>query len=240
MSRRPLIEFSVAETLDGIVPEVAPATRHIPDEYSRTPMRFDTTESISRSTLRACSPYFDAMTAGFVLPLPVDVRIIAEGPSVRYLFAGYKYGADGRESNEPTWVHHHPSAQGFPAIEGKAILKAISPYYIRTRRGWGSLFLPLLNRQTPLRAVAGLVNTSKYRSRVNIVFTWEGGDGDFEFSQGTPLAQVVPVPLGEQRYAYGSISMSEAAERDRDGEACPVTRHVYKTRFREKVTWKKE
>ena len=238
--RRPRFEVSVASSLRGVVPDVFPAVQAIPDEYRETPTRLNITSSAARSTVRECAPYFDAMTAGLVIPLPVDIRIIADGSNVKYFYRTNGMDSSGRTGQPASeWMSHHESAQAAPAILGKAILKVHSPYYVKTRRGWGALFLPLLNRQTPLRAVAGLVNTSKYRSGVNIPLTWEGEDGDFDFAQGTPIAQLIPVPLGEQSYSMTSIDRDEAEQRDKDGAACMLSRHVYKTRFREKVTWKK-
>jgi hypothetical protein len=237
---KPIIEFSTHENLKQLVPAVRPALFSIPAEYRRLSARYDNPEAARASTVKACLPYFDAMTSGFIIPLPLDIRITVSEGSLRYVHAASEYAPDGRRSNNATWLGHHPSAQGTDAMAERAILKLMSPYYIKTRRGWGSLFLPLLNRDTPLAAIAGLVDTSKYRSLVNIPFLWDGSDGDFEFSQGEPLAQVIPVPLGNYRYSYEAISAAEAEQRDVDGQRCVMTHNVYVSHFRKRLTFSKE
>lgn len=237
LGRKPLIEFRVHEAFDGVLPQVKPAVHHLPPEYLNTMRSMPTDEGVKRSTVRACSPYFDAMTAGFIIPMPVDVRVIVDEDGVRYFYAHNGVAADGQSDANPVWVSHHHREQTSPALGGRVVLKFISPYYVKTRKGYGSLFLPALNRDLPYRAVSGLVNTSTYHSRINIVVTWEAGAGDYELKQGTPLAQVVPVPLGELRYLSGAMSAEQAREWDKAGNACTLAAGRYKATYRERVKW---
>jgi hypothetical protein len=238
MFRRPLIEFAYHEVFDGVLPPVAPAVQHIPDEYRSMPRKDNRYLAAKRSTVRACMPFFDAMTAGFILPWPVDVRIRADEEGIHYFYNASMYQHDGRPSESPVWVTHHPDFQTSPLIPDP-VIKVMSPYFIRTRRGWGSLFLPLLNRDMPFVPIAGLVNTNKYRSPVNIVGMWKGGYGDFDVEQGTPMAQVIPVPLRGTTYRFGALDAARAFEFNQDGHYCALTGDAYKRRMRDKVVWKK-
>lgn len=237
MKRKPLIEFGIAKPLFGTLPEIKPAINFIPDEYRNTPQRISSENGVNNLTLRTCMPYFDAMTAGFIIPVPVDIRIISDESGVRYFYPQNGIAANGQNVDQPMWVSHHPPGQHEPAITNKVALKFISPYYMKTKKGWGVLFLPPLNRNLPFRPVSGLVNTSKYHSRVNIVATWEGEHGDYDLKQGTPLAQIIPVKLGKDNYNSIELTAEEVAKRDKHGNACTLTRNKYKSDYRERKLW---
>lgn len=236
--RKPLIEFGVHEVFKDVLPAVTPAVKAIPEAYKRMPRNVPQPDwgGAKRSTVRACAPFFDAMTAGFVIPFPIDVRIVASPDGVHYYYDRYKYAIDGSLDSSPLWVSHHVPSQTEPLISDP-ILKIMSPYWVKTKPGWGALFTPLLNVDSQMTPLSGLVNTSKYLSLVNIVCRWRGGYGEFEFTQGQPLAQIIPVPLTGTTYAYTYLNDDEVNRRNVTGHYCAVTQNAYKKRYREKVTW---
>lgn len=136
-------------------------------------------------TVKRCVPFLDAMTTGWIIPLAATVRleISGEGTSVR---AGWEY------DREMVSTHNAHQAAGNP-WEPRPLMKFHNPWTIRTPPGWSCLFLPPVNRPSPVfEILSGIVDTDTYVSTVNLPFVATGADGLHTLQQGAPLAQVIP------------------------------------------------
>lgn len=77
---------------------------------------------------------------------------------------------------------------------GKKVGKLISPWNIRTPKGWSCYFKnPANSFSNDLTLFEGVVDTDEYHAPVNFPFFWAGSEvGDFIIPKGSPLVQVIP------------------------------------------------
>ena len=158
--------------------------RAVPSEMHPEPVR----------TVKQCPPFVDAMSHGFVIPLPCDVVV-----------------RDGTLSWDwplpPLAAAHHPRAPisfhapaqltGSPFHAGdQVIVKFNSFWTVTLEPGW-SLFAthPVNRADLPFRLLTGLVEADRFNA-VGLLFPAVWLDPAFEgtLPRGTPIAQCFPVP----------------------------------------------
>jgi hypothetical protein len=144
-------------------------------------------------TVKHCPPFVDAMSQGFVIPLPCDVTV-----------------QDGRLSWDwdipPLSVTMHPRApisfhaaaqvEGTPFQQpGQVIVKFNSFWTIELEAGW-SLFAthPVNRADLPFRLLSGVVDSDRFHD-VGILFPAVWLDPSFSgvLPRGMPVAQCIPV-----------------------------------------------
>jgi hypothetical protein len=144
----------------------------------------DDTYSVVNSTLKMCSPFLDAITAGYIWPAPVDIEI--------------KKGLDGihyfRWRTEEVVVTEHTKQQhpGLPkAFNGQDfVMKWAFDYIIQTPKGYSTYFTHPINRyDLPFITFSGIVDTDKYKRPVQFPFQIVSNDEYFIIEKGTPLCQ---------------------------------------------------
>ncbi len=89
-------------------------------------------------------------------------------------------------------------------------------WIIRTAPGWSCLFVPPLNRPSPVvEILSGLVDTDRFHNEINFPFLTFADDGVHVLEQGTPLIQVIPFQRSDPavRARVGSESGTERVER---------------------------
>ena len=145
-------------------------------------------------TVKQCPPFVDAMSHGFVIPLPCDIVV-----------------ADGRLSWDwdlpPLSIEAHPRSplsffvpaqvSGTPFHRAdSAIVKFNCFWTVALDEGW-SLFAthPVNRADLPFRTLTGLVDADHFTD-VGILFPAVWIDPAFEgtLPAGTPVAQCFPVP----------------------------------------------
>ena len=74
----PTIDFICGAALEGKIPAPAPAVRFAPDWFKalERDMGAATAEGLPAMTVKGCLPVTDAIAAGYIVPLPFDVRIV--------------------------------------------------------------------------------------------------------------------------------------------------------------------
>lgn len=171
-----------------------PARAALPDWLrAMPPTAFSGVHETEVRTVKQCPPFVDAMSHGFVIPLPCDVTV-----------------RDGRLSWD--WdlprlaVHAHPvsplsfhvpaQVSGTPFHrEDRAIVKFNSFWTVELEEGY-SLFAthPVNRDDLPFRLLTGMVDADRF-SDVGILFPAVWVDPDFEgvLPRGTPVAQCFPV-----------------------------------------------
>ena len=208
LRRRPEIEFLCRPKDEGIIAEPLPAKSVIPAWFRRLPGidRSQVSAMNDGMTVKRCMPFLDAMSAGWIIPLAVPVRLeITEGG--RTVEAGWDFDLE--------MVSNHSSFQlaGNP-YEPHPPMKFHNYWTICTPPGWSCLFVPPINRPNGIfEVLGGVVDTDKYRSPVNFPFVATAPDGVYTLTKGTPLAQVIPF-----RRADAAIDGSVRAETEREAE----------------------
>lgn len=179
--------------------------------------------NIPVDTLKRCSPFVDAITAGYIIPLRRTVKFIRKPDG------GLSYEA---ADNEVVSGQSPIEYKGAP-FESAAIVKFKNSWIIQTPPGYSSLFVPLLNRvDFPFQILAGVVDTDVFYKEVffpSICLMVPGTQVVLE--QGTPLVQVIPF----KREAWQSRTAEWDKERRIESEVdFRVDPHKYRQDLRAK------
>jgi hypothetical protein len=170
---------------DMLKPE--PASNFIPQWYKDTQSymngkKLPNNDGSTEATIKRCMPVFDAITAGYIIPLPADVVVTIQNGEQVFLWANFAL------------VAFHPVEQAplHPARNQFSYPKWANPWGIKTPKGYSTLFVQPFHRELPFTILPGIVDTDTYTPSVNFPFTindptWEG-----TIPAGTPIAQVIP------------------------------------------------
>jgi hypothetical protein len=172
--------------LDVIAPPV-PARAWLPDWFRKLPAVDDSVVGLNNTglTVKRCLPFLDAVTTGWIIPLPASVRLAIRDGGTR-VDAGWDF--------DRQLVSYHGAHQVKGNPHGaRPACKFHSFWTITTPPGWSCLFTQPLNRPNGLFEVAaGIVDTDTYRAPVHFPFFATGDDGLHVIEKGAPLVQVIP------------------------------------------------
>src|SRR5262245_6479359 len=147
-----VIEFHLAEVMRGKIPHPYPASRHIPDWFKDMP-----SDNESLATLKKCPPFLEAMTAGYIIPAPADLRITMSDRGIT---------VDGKY--EFLTLHHPLEYQGAPFTQ-KIVIKFHNPWIIVTPPDYVCLITAPVNRfEMPFLPLSGIVETGTYYKEVQL------------------------------------------------------------------------
>lgn len=201
----PRIEFLCAPEDHGVIAPPVPAREFLPAWFRRLPAVDVRQESVSDNglTVKRCMPFLDAMTTGWIIPLPATVRmeISEDGRSVQ---SGWDFDRTLVSNHHAYQVAGHPSLPRPPG-------KFHNYWTVRTPPGWSCLFMSPLNRPNEVfELVAGIVDTDTYTAPVHLPFFATGDDGLYTLEKGSPLVQVIPFRREDARLE--SVIRSETAQ----------------------------
>jgi hypothetical protein len=206
--RRPAaaIRFLCAADDDGVIAPPIPAKAYLPDWFRKLPAVDEAQLSTTDTglTIKRCMPFLDAMTTGWILPLPATVRLEYRDGG-RTVEAGWDF--------DRTLVSFHGGHQvrGNPWGD-RAACKFHNYWTIVTPPGWSCLFLNPLNRPNGVfEVIAGIVDTDTYRAPVQLPFFPTGPDGLHVIEKGSPMVQVIPFRREDSAVA-ADIRAETAAE----------------------------
>lgn len=185
-----LISFHKAHELAALTGNAPkPAIRAIPDWYKQLAAHaFPKGQKgyFDKMTIKACPPFLDSMTMGYVISLEVDLLVeqVNGIPSIQWN-AGWQ--------QVEKHVEGQIAKQQIPKDFSEFAFKFMNPYVVQTPAGYSSLFMHPLNRtDLPFFTLSGVVETDTYYSNVNFpFFLREGFEG--LIPAGTPIVQVVPI-----------------------------------------------
>ena len=211
---QPQIEFLCPPELHGRIPEPERAIRFAPDWFKRLDreMGMPDAHGLPGLTVKACLPVTDALSLGFIIPLPFDVflRIPEDRVQIEMGWA--------QDVPFAPLEQHHPAQIGAPEppFEAAMPLKFINPWRIKVPQSYSVLFLQPLNRpDLPFTCFSGLVDCDRFDTTVNLPFLWTGPVGEHVLPAGTPIAQVVPIrrdTLLKSHHARASDETERAAQ----------------------------
>jgi hypothetical protein len=179
--RSPLIEFHLRPDLVGKVPEPYPASKAIPEWFRQMPM-----EAVEPgfSTVKRCPPFIDAMTCGYILPVPTDITLSVRGRELDIEVAEF--------STPMIQTHNDYQFPGAP-FGPWPVLKFINPWIVKTPPGYATLFVGALNRfELPVMPLAGVVDTDVLYQEVHFPTLLLLGPGaSVTLKRGMPLVQAI-------------------------------------------------
>ena len=194
------IEFTspVADLID----QPKPSLLTIPEAYKKMSKRLD--DSINVQTVKACMPFLDALTMGYIITFPVDFCIELKNIKEK----------DNTETTEFHWhvnsnfppkyknlinIGIHSNDQISEDLRSKnrtidAVFKIRNPWLIKTPPGYSCIFTQPFNRNLPFKIIDGIVDTDDFNFCVNFPAFWTNPISQKEtiIEKGTPLALVIP------------------------------------------------
>jgi len=179
-----MLEVVVPDGKKGMYELPQPASKHIPTWYKQTDLRYDDNNPLNKS-VRSCMPFMEALTFGWIVPVPTDISITQHSGSIHVDWSAENLEAMGSHPKEQL------GGEAFPH-DGE-VLKFNLPYALRTPDGVSTLYMPPLNRvETRFRPFSGVVDTDEYVSETNIPALLLDDDFEGIIEAGTPLVQVIP------------------------------------------------
>ena len=137
------------------------------------------------TTIKACIPFLDSLTTGYMVTLPMDVLVEKTFEGIQVTWP---------TSPDPLQTRDVDSSLTFPVpaghLEGRFIWKVNINFELP--KGYSALFVHPLNRyDLPFTTVSGIVDADMGMYPGNLPFFLKE---DFEgiIVKGTPLAQIIP------------------------------------------------
>lgn len=193
MFKKKKIQF-IAENKDllYLLDRPFPAIKKLPDWISNTQSyiggkRGVDANSDPNSTIKKCMPVFDAMTAGYYIPLISDVWVENNGDQD----ISFKWSWE----TSPIVVVQKPEGYStYPFTEEyhSVIFKWFNPWIVKTPPGWSCLFThPMHYDNLPFQCLPAIVDTDKHPTFVHLPFLLRK---DFSglIEKDVPLIQVIP------------------------------------------------
>jgi len=175
-----------------------PASKFIPDWYKNMESYMggekkpDGTAKTT-STIKRCMPVFDAMTAGYVVKLPADV------------YVRIKNGEQFFEWSSLGLIAFHPVEQAptHPLKNKHAYPKWTTHWSIRTPKGYSTLFVQPMHRESVFTILPGIVDTDEYYAPVNFPFIIKDPEFEGLIPKGTPIVQIIPFKRDSWTMQFG-------------------------------------
>jgi len=216
------LEIVVPDEVQGMYKLPKPAHKYTPDWYKKTDMKpFD--DSPLDKSVRACMPFMEALTFGWIVPVPTDISIIHSPDGMRVEWNTEDFKAMG--SHDPAQL----GGEAYPH-DGE-ILKFNLPYALRTPEGVSTLYMPPLNRvETRFRPFSGVVDTDEYVNQTNIPALLLDDEFEGIIEAGTPLVQLIPFERDSLVNESETRTATDEEEEwmERTGRAVPAVDAYYK------------
>lgn len=168
-----------------------PSSKKIPEWYKKIDLYTDSNKlklrhGLLNQTVKNCSPFLDAMIAGYTITLQDDLLIDWENGNPQL---------NWRTSREIISFHDLEQSLGMPVPDGyySQVIKFDNDIIINVPEGYSVLITHPINRfDLPFHTITGMVDADKYLNPVKFPFFLKyGWEGILE--RGTPIAQIIPI-----------------------------------------------
>jgi hypothetical protein len=211
------IAFHAAPSLLQEIPHPYPASQQIPTWYKEMPMNW-----AEGGTLKRCPPYFTAMAAGYIIPVPHDTRL--------HVSENYEFFQSGKVN---IFEGHFKEQFAGAPFSGLRVLKFENPWIIVTPPEFVCLVTAPINRfDMPFIPLTGIIETGTYYKEVRMPVACTLGPGQsYVLRRGSPMIQVIPIRREAWTMKAGVLDQALNDEQQDQFDANP---HAYKDEF-----WKK-
>jgi hypothetical protein len=207
------LKFRCPRELDEILPRPIPAVLGLPKWFKDLPQKaFNPTMGGESQTVKKCPPFLDAMTNGFLIPLPMDLEV--RNGEFTWRFEVPK-GFMSEYSHSPLGFHDSSQIAGTPFFdEDRFIIKFNNFWTIEAPPGYSVLFTHPVNRaDLPFTTLTGLVDCDTFfDSPINFPARWNDAGFDGVLPKATPVAQCLPL---KRETWVGEFDVLTAAETER-------------------------
>ena len=192
------IKFRCDPALIDVLPRPALARDFLPGWLREMPRHaFSELHGEDVRTVKHCPPFVDAMSQGFVIPLPCDVTVQDGRLSWDWAIPTLSVTMHPRA---PVSFHVASQVEGTPfhqpgQVPGQVIVKFNSFWTIELEPGWSLFAMHPVNRaDLPFRLLSGVVDADRFHD-VGILFPAMWLDTGFSgvLPRGMPVAQCIPV-----------------------------------------------
>lgn len=188
--KKKLEAFPATPIFEKITSTYVPAKKVMPDWYKNIKRLHDdeliVENRLVNLSVKACMPYFDAMTMGYIMPTWCDVQVrkTEAGPRLSW-----------KSEYDPVVERKDPSHNALPPYLGYSEWQFawVSPWGLKTPPGYSLLITQPMNRpELPFMVASGIVDADDFASPGIISFCIHE---DFEgiIEAGTPMFQAIPV-----------------------------------------------
>lgn len=181
--------------LGDVVPLPEPATKNVPSWYKDQPAVIGDDQAPDRGqmklTVKKCQAFFDAMAAGYILKIPVDIHLDTTDGKFDLQLPSHmsKYRAALISEHGIEQVSHLPIDK---SIYCDRILRIHPTWMVKTEEGYSTLFTsPMHQDVTPLKAIDAIVDTDTYFTDGHLSFLVKKNFKGI-IKQGTAMSQIVP------------------------------------------------
>jgi len=202
---RKTIEFIANKKyVDSKQDQPIPIKLNIPEWYKKLK------HSVDKRTVKGCMPFLDSMSTGYLLKVPIDIKIRHNVPNEETcekdgywrtgtidsnLMKAERINVNGQKPD----THSSFQLEGSPTVEKNKNLpfyKILNPWVIKTPPGYSCLFVPPLNNSDDrFSIIPGIVDTDTYNQEVNFPIVINGDKYevlDTMITKGTPYVQIIP------------------------------------------------
>lgn len=228
------LEIALPDKHKGKFELPKPASKFLPKWYRQTEMKHNEDNPLDKS-IRACMPVMEALTFGWIVPVPTDIGISRNKDGLQVNWNTEDFKAMG----------NHPKSQvgGDKFPHDGEILKFNLPYVLRTPDGISTMYMPPLNRvETRFRPFSGVVDTDKYVNQVNIPALVLDDEWEGVIEAGTPLVQLVPFERDSVVTESETRTMTDEEQEwsERTGKNVPAVDAYYKEEVWEPIESSRE
>lgn len=195
------MKITFTNTFGVDLEEPKPASKFIPEWYKNLEsymggVKKPTGQGDTTGTIKRCMPVFDAINAGYIITTPADVFISQVDGKPYYEWSNFgliQFHTIDQAPNHPNKNGHTDS---YP--------KWLNPWSIRTPKGYSTLFVQPLHRESPFTILPGIVDTDEYYAPVNFPFVLNNITFEGLIPRGTPIAQVIPFKRDDWQMEIGN------------------------------------
>lgn len=225
------IEFTISPELWRVASPPYRAAKSIPQwwhELERGLPR-DENNPFPAHTVKACSPIFDILTSGYIVPLPFDLHVSCDGNdniNFHWRFAPGEF------------ITSHSPVQ-IPVYGGA--WKLGNPWVIKTPPGYSILVShPFHRPELPFHTLEAIVDTDTYHNQINFPFRWTGGEYEGVLRAGTPFAQIIPFKREPWSLNVHAMTDDERAKTAQIEQRVGAHQHEYRRRHHHPKTYRQE
>ena len=188
---------------------ITPSSEFIPEWYRKSVNKIPGTNSellinnpsVTTSTYKKCTPFFDAITAGYMMYLTADIEVIKKEDGLPYIM--------WRTKRKIITEHSLNQWEGLPCPDGYSpfVYKWHNQFNIKLPKDYSLMFLSPINRfDLPFLTITGIVDCDMYNGIVHFPFFIKNSfTGIIE--KGTPIVQIIPIKREYWKKEHGSYDV---------------------------------
>lgn len=217
---------------------IVPASEFVPEWYRKSPGRitgatselFPEAPAGTNSTYKKCTPFFDAITAGYMVYLTADIEVIKQENGMPFIMY--------RPERKIITAHSAEQWEGLPCPEGYSpyVYKWHNQFNIKLPKDYSLLFVSPINRfDLPFVTVTGIVDCDMYTGNVHFPFFIKNNfTGIIE--KGTPITQIIPIKREYWEREHGSYDADKTSLHQQTFFS--TIKRSYKTNYWQKKEYK--